>query len=121
MAKDQETEENRGEEEEGTSVEEVETILTTAEPTQDKEMEPQAGDKGEVRGDPNILKLMELMNSMNEKLDRNKEETNENFKKQNDKFDSMKEETNDNFQKQKEEMKEKFNKSEESLKQINEK
>ena len=31
LAKDQETEENRGEEEEGTSVEEVETRLTPAE------------------------------------------------------------------------------------------
>ena len=35
------------------------------ETTQDKEMEQQAGDKGEVRGDPNLLKIMELMNNMN--------------------------------------------------------
>ena len=33
LAKDQETEEGRGKEEEITAVEEVETILTTAEPT----------------------------------------------------------------------------------------
>ena len=50
LAKDKEMEENRGEEEEGTSVEEVETIITTEEPTKDEEMEPQAGDKEETRG-----------------------------------------------------------------------
>ena len=51
-------------------------------PIRDSEREQQAGDKGEVRGDPNILKLMELMNSMNEtskktneKIDRNSEES----------------------------------------------
>ena len=30
--------------------EEVETAITTTEPTQDEEMEPQAGDRGEARG-----------------------------------------------------------------------
>ena len=48
-----------------TSVEDVETVA-----------------RKEDRGDPNLIKLMELMNSMSEKMDRNKEETNDNFKKQ---------------------------------------
>ena len=73
LAREKEMEENRGEEEEGTSIEEVETAITTTEPTQDEEMELQAGDKGEVRGDPNILKLMEMMNNMNNKFDKNKD------------------------------------------------
>ena len=90
MAKDQETEEGRGEEEEITAVEEVETIITTEEPTQDKEMEPQAGDKGEVRGDPNIIKLIELMNSMKEEV---KQTMNDKFDKNEESLKQMKEET----------------------------
>ena len=50
LAKEKEMEENRGEEEEGTSIEEVGTTITTTESTQDKEMEIQADDKGEGRG-----------------------------------------------------------------------
>ena len=121
LAKEKEMEENRGEEEEGTPIEEVETAITTTEPTQDEEMELQAGDKGEVRGDPNILKLMEMMNNnlkeMNKKFDKNEEslkeslkqmkkETSENFKKQ-----------EDNFQKQKEELRQTINKNNEILQQ----
>ena len=66
----------RMDEKEVTSVEDVEMVA-----------------RKEDRGDPNLIKLMELLNSMNEKLDKNKEETNDNFKKQ-------KEEITENSKKQ---------------------
>ena len=69
-------EENRGEEEEGTPIEEVETVITTTEPSQDEEREPQAGDRGEATGGMDLQKLWELIN--------------QNFKKQEEKFDGMK-------------------------------
>ena len=55
---------------EGIPIEEVETAITTTEPTQGEEMEPQAGDKGEATGGMDLQKLWELIN--------------ENFKKQKD-------------------------------------
>ena len=48
----------RMEEKEVMSVEDVEMVV-----------------REEARGDPNLIKFMDLMNSMNEKMDRNKEET----------------------------------------------
>ena len=74
MAKDHETEEGRWEEE-------TETVLDT-------EMEQQAGDKEEARGGPDWNKFMEMMSSINEKLDKNKEETNENFRRHEEKINS---------------------------------
>ena len=67
-------------EKEVTSVEDVETVA-----------------REEVRGDPNLLKIMELMNSMNEKFDKNEES-----------LKQMKEETNDNFKKQEEKINKKL-------------
>ena len=104
MVKDQETEEDRREEE--------------AEVVTEGEMEQQAGDKEEARGDMDLLKLWELIKEDSKKQ---KEANNENFKrmeensrKQNEalsenlikqmeeRFDKNKEETNENFRKQNE-------------------
>ena len=61
LAKDKEMEEHRGEEEKGTSIEEVETTITTTEPAQDKEMEQQAGDGEQARGGLSSTEIQKLM------------------------------------------------------------
>ena len=70
MAKDQETEEDRRQEE-------TETVPDT-------EMEQQAGDREEARGGLDWNKFMEMMSSINEKLDKNKEEINKKLDKNKD-------------------------------------
>ena len=77
LAKEKEMEENRGEEEEGIPIEEVETAITTTEPTQDEEMEPQAGYREEASGGMDLQKLWELINENFKKQKEENKEQNE--------------------------------------------
>ena len=84
----------RMEEKEVTSVEDVETVV-----------------REETRGDPNLIKLMELMNSMNEKMTEQKKQRGEDKEELKKQLESL----NENSRKQNEGL------SENLMKQMNEK